>query len=104
MKMYFILKTRLFFLAEHQFSLISRADGRAISGQFHQNAAWTAVMKTFDASDPAQKWVMSKYGNQLINVATNQPLVTVQGQSWIWDEEMNVFRDARQQGKVLGKK
>ena len=61
-------------------------------------------MKTFNASDPAQKWVVSKYGNQLINVATNQPLVTSQGKSWIWDGEINALRDARQQEKALGKK
>ena len=52
-------------------------------------------------SNPAQKWVISDYGQQLINVGTNLPLKAgTEGRSWIWDSEGMVLIDARKTNKV----
>ena len=79
--------------------MVSRYDGKAVTGQDNGQA----VIMTLDESNPAQKWVWSSSGNQLINVASNLPLITNEGQSWTWDEEFNMIKDNRLLYKSLSR-
>ena len=81
----------IFFTAKSAFSLISRLDGRAVQGK----SDGKTQMMTVDENDSTQKWVLSDYGQQIINVGTNLPLQAWEGRNWIWNGEAKVLIDAR---------
>ena len=46
-------------------------------------------------------WVFSDYGQQVINVGTNMPLMAGQGRSWVYDDNSKTLDDGRNIDKVV---
>ena len=78
------------------FMIVSRVDGKAIQG----NPDGTAMFKTVDFNEPAQKWIQTSIGNQLLNLKTGKPIEIYDGKSWNFDDKMRIV-NARKSQKVL---
>ena len=78
------------------FMVISRVDGKALQG----NPDGTTMFKTVNFNEPAQKWIQTSVGNQLLNLKTGKSLEIYDGKSWIFDDKMRIV-NARYSTKVL---
>jgi len=78
------------------FFIVSRLDGRAITPT--DNGAGT--MYTLDEDNVNQLWVLTDFGNQIINVATGKPLSVGGGKAWRFDMEEGLIWDTRT-GRVM---
>ena len=76
--------------------VISRVDGKALQG----NSDGTTMFKTVNFNEPAQKWIQTSVGNQLLNLKTGKSLEIYDGKSWIFDDKMRIV-NARYSTKVL---
>ena len=54
--------------------VISRVDGKALQG----NSDGTTMFKTVNFNEPAQKWIQTSVGNQLLNLKTSSIEVSQQ--------------------------
>ena len=57
-------------------------------------------MYTLDEDNVNQLWVLTDFGNQIINVATGKPLSVGGGKTWRFDMEEGLIWDTRT-GRVM---
>ena len=58
-------------------------------------------MYTLDEENVNQLWVLTDFGNQIINVGTGKPLKAGGGRSWRFDVEEGLIWDTRQPERVI---